>query len=329
MSEHAVQDRQAACEGPTPLDCGLAPVMFWLTILWLGLLGTAVHLIQDSLLRESGRTGNSPLAGRFDAVVEWCTAGLLLLTPAFLLEGIAHWLSGAARLRQNVWQAVFPFLRLTGRDHGSGKRMWLPTYGWATADDNLEANLERKLSVPMIVVALLVLPVLAVEFLWQEQARNHPQLALATHLTGAFIWLAFAVEFLILLSITPKRLQFLRRHWLDLAIICLPLIAFLRVLRVGRLGRLLRLQQVVRLSSTSKTFRLKGLAIRVWRGILLLEVFDRLLRRDAGHKLEKLRMRLKEVEDEAELLRRQVEELEAELAGSEVIDQGTSLDAVA
>jgi hypothetical protein len=301
----------------TALDRRLGPAMFWVALGWLALAGMGVHLLQDGAFHRAkdAATGEhvtlDQAVGRFDEHALTCELGLLLLWPLFLLEGVAHWWSGARNLRQNMWFALFPFLRLGGRDHVTGKTLWLPTFGWVEANEDLEASLERKLGVPMIGVALLVLPVLAVEFLAAAQISQHNTIGFLTHLAGAFIWLAFTVEFLVMVSVVSRRLTYIRKHWLDLAIICLPLIAFLRVLRVGRVGRLLRLSQFSKMTGTAKAFRLRGLVFRVWRAVLLFELIDRVLHRDLDQKIETLRGRLAEREKEVARLKGEIAALEA------------------
>ena len=52
------------------------------------------------------------------------------------------------------------------------------------------------------------------------------------------IWLAFAVEFVMMFSVSPKKFRYCRDHWVDLVIILAPLAGFLRLLRVARALRL-------------------------------------------------------------------------------------------
>lgn len=303
----------------TPLDRRLGPVMFWLSLLWLGMVGISVHLLQDTVFHPGHETPLplDEVRGRFDDVALQWELGLLALWPLFLLEGLVHWATGAAQLRQHVWHSLFPFLRLIGRDHVNGRTLWLPMLGWRPVDANLECVLERHFSFPMIVAALLVLPVLAMEFLWHSALQKHASLGLVVHVVGGLIWLAFAVEFIVMVSIVRRRWLYVRLHWLDLAIICLPLVGFLRVLRVGRVGRVLRIQQLMRVTEASKAFRLRGLAFRVWRAVLLFEVVDRVMQRDIEHKIAVLRNRLAEREEEADKLRRQIAELETMLRETE------------
>lgn len=279
--------------------------MFWLTVLWLALLGAGLHLLQDVISFDS-ETG----AGRYDALAYRSLTILAALTPLFLLEVLLHRSSPATRSPGSFWTALFPPLRLGGRDHVDGGTLWLPVLGWVAASDELERRLERHLSIPMIVIALLVLPVMAVDFLGADQIRANPQLGLINELAGAFIWLAFAVEFLVMISIVREKPSFLRQHWLDLAIICLPVIAFLRVFRVGRL---LRLNQLTKVSRTARAFRFRTVLLRFWRALLVLQVIDRLVHRDDERRLARLERLLREKECEVVALRAEVDTVRARL----------------
>lgn len=302
--------------------------MFWLTILWLGLIGVGLHLLADqpapissSNVAAAAVTPEADLEltanGRFHSAAVICLIAALALLPIYWLEWIAHRRSRETQTRVDWLPLVLPALRISGRDHVHGRTQWLPGLGWVSSTDDLEARLERQLSIPMLVVALLVLPVIAIEFVWAEKIAEDATIGLATQLAGAAIWLAFAVEFLVLISIVQDRLLFVRRHWLDLVIICLPLVAFLRVLRIGRLGRLLRLNQLTKVSRTARAFRMKGLAIRVWRALLLLEIIDRIMHRNDEQRLEKLQQKLAEAEKEVQSLRQEIEVLESRMLDSD------------
>ena len=316
----------AETPGQTLLDRLLGPGMFWLTIVWLGLIGAGLHLLNDparAKLSEAAAeavTANSDavemvaVPGRYDDAAMTCLLFAGCLLPLYWLECVAHRFFGGRGTTRHLIAAIFPPLRIGARDHVDASTLWLPGCGWRSASDDLEAELERKLGVPMIGVALLVLPVIAIEFIWAERIAEEAWLGAATQLAGAAIWLAFAVEFLTLISIVKDRWLFVRRHWLDLVIICLPLLAFLRMLRLGRLGRLLRLNQLTKVSRSARAFRMKGLALRVWRALLLLEIVDRMLNRDDQKRLAKLQSQLSDAQKEVETLQAEIERLQEKLA---------------
>jgi voltage-gated potassium channel len=111
-----------------------------------------------------------------------------------------------------------------------------------------------------------------------------------------------------MIAVVEKKLDYCKRHWLDIVIICLPFVAFLRFLRVGQA---LRLQQ---LSRVGRVYRLRGVTMRTWRSVLLLDLIARVVRISPEKQLAKLRETLQEKEIELELLRERIQELENEVA---------------
>jgi voltage-gated potassium channel len=186
--------------------------------------------------------------------------------------------------------------------------MWLPPFGWRPVNRALRAEVEAALNLPMLIVALAVLPVVLLEFFWAEQLATNPPLSRATELATAVIWLAFCAEFLVMASLAEHKLAYCKQHWLDLAIILLPLIAFLRALR---LGRLLRLNA---LAKTSRMYKLRGVLMRGYRALLVVKAIDRLLNGSPEKRLARLRRRVIEQETLLEELRDEIRRLEAEQA---------------
>ena len=107
---------------------------------------------------------------------------------------------------------------------------------------NLEtrARMDRIFHVPMLLLAFLILPLLALELFGHLPPTGH----LLVEVGFWVIWLAFLTEFSIKISIAESRWQYARRNWLDIVVILLPLLRPLRVLRMARglqVGRSLRL----------------------------------------------------------------------------------------
>lgn len=271
----------------TQLDRWLGPVMFWVSVCYLGLVAGLLF---------------SPVPG-------FCAWSLSLFYPLYAAETIAHILTGGQCWWRNALFCLCPPFRIGGRDHVDGGSMWLPMIGWARVDRSLEKRLEKAFSGPMIAIALLVLPLLAVEYHLKSRGID-PSWQMSLFLTTAegVIWFSFAMEFIVMFSIVSKKLQYCREHWIDIAIICLPLIAFLRALRVTRL---LRLQQLTRVG---RVYRLRGVAMRMFRAILLLDVIRRFLEGKPEKRLVKLREQLAEQEREIERLRQEIAQLESLLA---------------
>lgn len=108
--------------------------------------------------------------------------------------------------------------------------------------DERSHRVERAFEVPMLVAALLVIPVIIV-----EQAEVGGTAAEIANVANWAIWFAFATELVVMLAVVPNRLAWLRHHPLEVVIVVLTppflLSAFqgVRVLRLLRLARLLPL----------------------------------------------------------------------------------------
>ena len=291
----------------TQLDRWFARPMFVVTVVWLAIAGAGLHLVTDE-------------TGRYDNVVNFCGIMLQVMTPIFLLELLLHWWHAGDWKRfpvQNLIMCILPPLRLGARDHVKGQTIWIPGFGWRTADDDLAKEIELKLGYPMIAIALAILPLLGVQFIYEEKLHENRLLGLVVNLSAGAIWMAFAMEFIVLISVVSQRFKFAKEHWLDLAIICLPLIAFLRVARLGQISRLARMKQLAKLPRTARVFRLRGLAMRAWRAILILEIVDRFMNRDPHKRLNILKEQLAEREASVLEIRKEISLLESAIELSE------------
>ena len=98
--------------------------------------------------------------------------------------------------------------------------------------------LKQWLSLPVLLAALGVIPLLVVEE-WILPDSDSPWLAVANWA----IWAVFTVELAVMLAVTPQRRAYLRHYWLDVAIVMVtfPLLPHLLLAL-----RLLRLVVVVR-----------------------------------------------------------------------------------
>lgn len=287
--ESEIRNHSVEC---TPLDRFFAVPMFVVSMAFLLGTGALLHLTDGDL--------TCPLA-------VWLMAGLGFLYLFIVAETIAHWRSGSGNMKQHIAYLVMPIMRLCPRDHLSGKHVWLPGLGWRKTKTRLESFLARKFSGPMILIALLVLPVVGIEFLYADMIAEHPQRKFVIDTCSGFIWMAFVFEFVIMISVVEKRLRYCKKNWIDLAVVLLPLVSFMGA---ARLGRLVKLKQ---LSRTAKIYRMRGLAIRSWRAIVALDVIDALLRRDSEQRMEKLQNQIEEKQQEIEQLRSQMERLQAKV----------------
>ncbi len=145
--------------------------------------------------------------------------------------------------------------------------------GVVVADDDLRKRVDRWFHMPMIVLALLVLPLLLLDFMYirEGNADGTPTGGWTWWLVIGgltLIWIAFTLEFIIKVTIAESRFEYLRRNWLDIVIIVIPL---LRPLRVASLAR------------TTHAFRLRGVGFKLARYVFTffvgMEMGNRLLHR--------------------------------------------------
>ncbi len=96
-------------------------------------------------------------------------------------------------------------------------------------DERLE-RLERLTEVPLLILALLLVPLLVLP----QVAELDPWLEDAFLAADWFIWAAFAADLAAKTFVARDRIGFLRSHWLEVVMVILP---FLRPLRLARLLR--------------------------------------------------------------------------------------------
>lgn len=121
--------------------------------------------------------------------------------------------------------------------------------------DERSERVARRFEIPILVAALLVIPVIAIE----QSSVGEPWTTVAA-VTNWLIWLVFLGEVVVMLAVVPDRKRWLRAHPLEIAIVVptppfLP--ASLQALRVFRLLRLLRLLVAARYAR--RVFTLDGL----------------------------------------------------------------------
>lgn len=265
-------------------------------------LGIAFLVLTAFALHHFERRPNDLAEGR---LLGWLMIAIWL--PIFLES-----LLGYARSTDHSWKPtaklvliwLVPPYRMVLSTSTRGHCVWLPGLGWQQPDRDCFERLDRVLSVPMLLVALMILPILAIEFLWATYVVEYPSLALALDLGTAVIWLAFAGEFIVMSALAENKLVYVARHWVNLAVILLPFLAFLRSFQVMRLLRLGRATKVL------KVYRLRGLGLRAWQGLVALELVERALHRSPEARIRHLKHRLSEKEREVELLRKRIRALE-------------------
>lgn len=109
-------------------------------------------------------------------------------------------------------------------------------------EDRLHA-IERATDVPLLVLALLMIPLLLVP-LFGDPSDNVERVVVAA---DWLIWSAFAVDFGVKVAVAPRRIHYIRTHPLEGAMVLLP---FLRPLRLARFLRLARVATALGINVT-------------------------------------------------------------------------------
>jgi hypothetical protein len=215
----------------------LAPPMFYLSLLFLMLLAALLVLwidvprvvespeLQQLVTSERPATKVAhlpPPSAENQAFEEtafiWgkrVAVALLLLWPVFVAEQAVHYFmnsrGGGFDQKYPYWwvYCLIPPLRMCARHRGNRQTIWLPRLGWQVVDHHLQRRLERAFSIPMIWIALLILPVLGLQAVFQEKIADYPGLRLALHFGAGLIWFAFATEFIVMVSVADKKTEVL------------------------------------------------------------------------------------------------------------------------
>ena len=122
------------------------------------------------------------------------------------------------------------------------------------------ARFERQTEMPLLVLALLMIPLLLAP-VWLDLGARTERVLFAL---DWLIWGAFAADLSIRVYLAPSRLRYLARNWIDVVIVVLPFLRSLRIVGSARAVRLLRAVRIAAyLSRNTRTLR----AISARRGL--------------------------------------------------------------
>jgi len=303
--------------------------MFCLSLLFLALLATLIVVWVDVPRFDLANEAIESVASEVQPTDEAAAAEIIDYTVMQPIAQIANFLSLALILiwivivaeillqlylsvraieilNERRWrtfaylQCFCPPLRLAAPNIAKEGQIWLPWIGWQTPSRKLFKRLVAVFSKPMLFIALLILPLLLIEFGLHSVVESQTWLRVTIHICTGFIWCAFAIEFIVLVSASERRLAYVKKNWIDLAIILLPLILFLRSLRALRLLRFAKFAKVQQLARLSRIYRVRGVAMKALRAIMLFEVGSRAFGLSPERKLKRLQSERKEKEAELE-----------------------------
>jgi voltage-gated potassium channel len=213
----------------------------------------------------------------------------------------------------DFFACLCPPLRLAAPSFRNSGKIWLPKLGWQQPGKPLSRKLERIFGSPMLLIALLILPILLVEFGLKELVESSFGLRLTLHICTGLIWCAFAIEFIVMISATDRKFAYVKKNWVDLAIILLPLISFLRSLKAIRAFRFARLAKVQQLARFGRVYRMRGLLAKALKALLLFEFLNRVMRVTPEKQLAKLLVQRQDRADELRELDREIRKVRRRL----------------
>ncbi|MFC1917853.1 potassium channel family protein [Chloroflexota bacterium] len=98
--------------------------------------------------------------------------------------------------------------------------------------EELLHRLERYTEMPLLILAFIMIPLLLGPLLWELSPQEE-----STFITlDYFLWAIFAIDLIVKLAISPYRLNYLRRHWLEVLVVVVPFFRPLRILRIFIFG---------------------------------------------------------------------------------------------
>jgi hypothetical protein len=280
---------------------------------WMFLLAASLLLLVGFILPHGSTSEEVSQAIWSLQPVRWTVLALWAVIVAESLPSLCAWRrpdARSARLRA-LLVMVLPPLRMVIVPHASPQWLWLPGTSWVRREEKQFQRLELQFAVPMLVVAVLILPVIAAELFLDIHLEGTPEVAIALHALTSIIWFSFALEFIILLALAPRKFEYVRSHWINLLVILLPVVAFLRTLVLFRVLQLAKAGKVVQIGKLFQTVRLRVLLTRAHRFVLLINLIERILLRHPEFYLKVLRTREQRKQKELEDIRTQIAAVEA------------------
>ncbi|MEZ6141885.1 MAG: hypothetical protein R3B84_15040 [Zavarzinella sp.] len=293
----------------------LAPLMFWLGFVHLLAFAGLIHRATKSSVTQ--------------AELNFISFFLIGVWPVFFVEAMfSLWMKRPGqRLLPSFTRclavSLFPPARM-GFVHPATGNIWLPWLGWQTQGKELLKRLDRFFGLPLLLFALLILPILVIEYVWAGTVEESPLFETILNVCMAIIWVAFATEFIIKLESSGQPMKYAKTRWIDAAIVLLPTLEFILTwwASASPIARLLRTTRAIapdQLARMGRLYRLRGLLMKGWHAILALELFARLVGDNPRKRMMRLEEQIAYTEEELvelryrlKLLQHHVEKYEAE-----------------
>lgn len=205
--------------------------------------------------------------------------------------------------RMRLLTLLFPPLRIGSRNSSTGEYIWIPHWHWCKVNEGLFLELKRRFVLPMIGIALLIVPVLLIEWKLMEEvhaAMPNLKIDLILNAIQTFIWCAFTFEFILMISISDRKLHYVKKNWLDLLIILLPFVSFLRTFRIS---------QIARLKYATRSFKLRGVVTKARQGLIFVDFLQRIFRLRPENEVKRLYRLLRQNQRDREELQAKLKEV--------------------
>ena len=295
-----------------------ALVVVWVEIPRYSFLNSTVDADHaDAAIYAQSVINQASLMGSYLVIAAWALGTIIVcevLIQHFLqLKNIKPDNAFQWRLA-SVAQMLCPPLRLAAPNLEMEGQVWLPALGWQRPGRKLFKRLQNRFSRPMLFFALLILPVLLIEFGLRSVVEQNEWLRLTLHVCTGVIWCAFAVEFIVLLNVSDRKFDFVKKHWIDLAIILLPIVMFLRSLRALQVLRVSKFAKLQQLTNLSRVYRVRGVAMKALRALMMLEIVGRVIPVSLQRKLRRLQREMRDKKEDMEELQSEIEKVKAQIA---------------
>ncbi|WKN32438.1 hypothetical protein PZB74_03635 [Porifericola rhodea] len=283
-------------------DLWAAAPMFYLGILSLLLIGTLVTAFTEEDL--------SPM---FLSILPWLLSFTGLVYLIFVVDtALLFWKKQQSKetmhtteKRRRLLCLLFPPLRIGSRYITNGQYIWIPRWKWSKVNEGLFLDLKKSFILPMIGIALLIVPVLIIEWKFLGDIKEElPNLKvdLILEAVQTFIWCAFTFEFILMISISNRKLNYVKKNWIDLLIILLPFVSFLRTLRIS---------QIARLKYATRSFKLRGVITKARQGLIFVDFLQRIFRLRPETEVKRLYRLLQENQKDREDLQNKLRDVAA------------------
>jgi hypothetical protein len=280
------------------IDTHIVRFMFLLKIIFLGIAAVLIQYMQTDEIMQT-------LHYRAEMLMI-----LLWLWAVFGLERLIY----LALCPNKTWRSfvaalfiiLFPPLHLAARRCHTKQYIWYFTH-WELVKEPLFHKIDRQFLTWIIILLIFMTPLWIMEIFFSKVVQEHILLRHVINLGNAAVWAVFVAEFIIEISITKKWQQYIIKHWIELLIILLPMLAFARFIRLAQLGSLSKLgmlqnlviSSAVKLQHLLNVYRARSTINRLIKLLILIDIIRRWQQRRNPHKyLARLKEQLSEKQQE-------------------------------